>query len=85
MFTAKIIPNSPTFEISGFGPRNELRIRVTSKPVKGNANTELEKELSKRLQAPVQIAQGFLSQRKKIHIALAPSEALKRIATVSVQ
>ena len=62
-----ITPNAEKFEVSGFDAwRNALKIRARSEPIEGKANKEIEKELSKVLDAKVRIISGEKSRDKKI-------------------
>ncbi len=79
MLNAKIVPNAKAFEVCGWNQRNELRIRVSEKPIKGKANQAIEQELAERLKAPVRIVKGFQSNQKIIEIGLEKKEAVERI------
>ena len=60
-------PNAEKFDISGFDAwRNALKVRTRSKPIEGKANKEIEKELSKVLDAKVKIISGEKSRDKKV-------------------
>jgi len=76
---AKIVPNAKSFEVCGWNANNELRIRVSEKPIQGKANQAIEQELARRLKAPVRIMKGFQSNRKTIEIGLEKKEAVERI------
>lgn len=92
MLNAKIVPNAKAFEVCGWNAKNELRIRVSEKPINGKANQAIkrffaslfskkavEQELARRLQAPVRIVKGFQSKQKTIEIGLEKTEAVERI------
>ncbi len=58
---------------------NEIVIRCTEPPVKGKANREIEKELSKLFKAKAIIISGYTSSRKQILIYGLSSENIKHI------
>jgi len=62
-----VTPDAEKFEVSGFDVwRNALKVRTRSKPLEGKANKEIEKELSKVLDAEVKIISGEKSRDKKV-------------------
>ena len=78
---AKITPNSSKFEIAFNRERNELKIRVQSKPENNKANIELVKKLSKQLRQTVIIEKGFQSRTKKLRITGNPKTVFERLTT----
>ncbi|MBU0636155.1 DUF167 domain-containing protein [Candidatus Micrarchaeota archaeon] len=83
VFKAKIIPNAKQFQVSGFYPPCELKIRVCEKPIKGKVNLEIERELSKKLKSRVKIIKGIHSRNKTIQIGLTEQTALERIQAIT--
>ena len=64
-------PNARKNEISGFDAQGILKIKVTAKPVEGQANEALIALLSKTLKIPksaVNIKQGLTSKNKRVQI-----------------
>ena len=65
IFKVKVLPNSNAFEVIGFDSwQNALKVRVESPAIEGQANQELEKELSKFLETKIEIIQGHASNQK---------------------
>ena len=76
----EIVPNSKQFSILGFSPwTNALKIKVKEKPLKGQANKELERELEKLFQAKTQIISGNKSRKKKILVTGITAPQISRI------
>ena len=72
----KIIPNSSHFKIVEFDEeKNFLKIKIKSRPQKGQANLELVKELSK-IFGEIKIISGQNSRNKKI---LTSKQGLQKI------
>lgn len=61
----KVVPNSRQFGVAGFDPQyNSLRVKVKSKPLKGNANKEILFELEKFFDSKIKIVSGQKSRHK---------------------
>ena len=79
LVNAKIIPHSSKFEIAAYSPeRNELKIRVKSKPENNKANLELVKKLSKQLRQTVAIEKGFRNSHKILRINANPKTVFEK-------
>ena len=62
-------PASKSFEVKGFNEWSScVEVNCRNPALKGKANLELEKELSKVFQTQVKIVKGFSSRKKKILI-----------------
>ena len=71
MLNIRLAPNAKRNEITGFDAQGTLKIRVTAKPVEGQANEALVALLSKELRMPksaIVIKQGLTSKNKLIEI-----------------
>lgn len=75
-FYVKVKPNSDEFKIE---KSTYPKIYLCSKPENGRANTELIKELEKRLGEKVAIISGHKSSRKKLKTNLNQSDIEKRL------
>jgi len=74
----KVIPNSSGFEILEFDEEKSfLKIKVKSRPQKGQANNELLKELKKIL-GKIKIISGLNSRNKKILISRQKLQEIKK-------
>ena len=74
----KVIPNSSGFEILEFDEEKSfLKIKVKSRPQKGQANNELLKELKKIL-GEIKIISGLNSRNKKILISRQKLQEIKK-------
>ncbi|MEW6294696.1 MAG: DUF167 family protein [Candidatus Diapherotrites archaeon] len=73
-------PASSGFELKGFNEWNSfIEVKCRSPALKGKANLELEKELSKIFGAEVNIVKGFSSRKKKVLIKNKSLEEIKGI------
>jgi uncharacterized protein len=71
LINVRLAPNSRQNEISGFDGQGALKIRVTAKPVEGEANRALVALLSKTLRLPksaIEIKKGLSSKNKLVRI-----------------
>jgi uncharacterized protein (TIGR00251 family) len=66
----KVMPSQPRFEVLGWDDGLQaLKIKTKSAPVKGKANQEIEKELSKFFGSPTRLVAGLKGKTKKVRIA----------------
>ena len=70
-------PNSPKFKIELDG--HEIIVHATEEPEKGKVNKEIIKELSKLLDAQVELASGFTSKQKQLLIKGASKQQIENI------
>ncbi|MDO8538514.1 MAG: DUF167 domain-containing protein [archaeon] len=76
----KVIPNSSKFEILEFDEEKSfLKIKLKSRPEKGQANLELMKELKKILEKDIKIISGQNSRNKKILISKQSLQKIKKL------
>ena len=77
----EVIPNSRQFCVKGFNPwTNSLRVKVTGKALKGQANKELASELGKLFNARVEIISGEKSRKKMVLVTGTTRAQINRIA-----
>ncbi len=81
LLKTKVKPNSQNFKIDEINPwRNQLKIKVTSKPEKGKANQELLNELKTILNKKIKITAGKKSREKKLLIEnITPEEVIQKL------
>lgn len=81
LLKTKVKPNSQNFKIDEINPwRNQLKIKVTSKPEKGKANRELLNELKTNLNKKIKITVGKKSREKKLLIEnITPEEVIQKL------
>jgi len=73
-------PASSGFELKGFNEWNSfIEVKCRNPALKGKANLELERELSKIFGAEVKIVKGFSSRKKKVLIKNKSLEEIKEI------
>ena len=78
--TIRVIPRSSRSEIVGF-EGDLLKVRLTSPPVDGAANTELVKLLSKKLhiaKSAITIVSGETARTKRLRIEGVSNDQLRR-------
>lgn len=71
VFAVRLTPNAGKNELSAPDAQGVFKVRVTAKPVDGEANEALIKLLSKVLKVPktaVEIIQGLKSRNKTVRI-----------------
>ncbi len=74
----RVVPNAKVFSIQA--SREEIRVRVTSRPEKGAANKELLKQLSRVAGAEAVLVSGAKSHDKQIAFdGLSDEAALEKI------
>jgi uncharacterized protein (TIGR00251 family) len=66
IITIFVKPNSTKFKIEFDG--TEIVVHSTEEPVKGKVNKEILKELSKLLNAKVELASGAASRQKSLFV-----------------
>ena len=66
ILTIFVKPNSPKFKIEL--DRDEIVVHATEEPEKGKVNKEILKELSKLLNAKVELASGATSRQKSLFV-----------------
>jgi uncharacterized protein (TIGR00251 family) len=71
LIEVKVTPNARHFS---FRFERNWRASVTSRPEKGAANRELEKELGKLLGCGVRVVRGASARRKVLEVALSEEE-----------
>ncbi|AJF60641.1 MAG: hypothetical protein QT03_C0001G1160 [archaeon GW2011_AR10] len=80
-----VTSNSKEFKLEGFDFwRNALKLKTKSKPLKGQANKEIEAELEKLLEAKVKIVSGKNSRNKKVLVEKSREEALAKLGAFNL-
>lgn len=76
----KIIPNSSEFRFMGFDSWSKrVRLKIKSPAIKGRANQEIIKNLTKLFSTDVEIIKGQLNNQKEILIKLEKEQIMKII------
>ncbi|MFH1470821.1 MAG: DUF167 domain-containing protein [Candidatus Micrarchaeota archaeon] len=75
LLEVKVTPNAKKF---GFRYKDGWKVSVVSRPEKGKANAELEKELAALLQCEIRVRRGFTSRKKLLEVGLDEDEFERR-------
>ncbi len=75
LLEVKVSPNSKKF---GFRYKDGWKARVVSRPEKGKANLELEREMKKLLGCGIRVVRGLTSRKKVLEVDLNEDEFSRR-------
>lgn len=75
----EVVPNSKEFSIRLNPWTGALRVKVTGKAIKGQANKELVEKIGKLFQAKVKIITGEKSRKKKILLKNTSKEKITKL------
>lgn len=78
---AKISTGNQKFNVAINKENESLIVNATKRPEKNKVNTEIIKELTKKLKADIEIVSGFKNKEKVLKISLGKEELFNRILT----
>ncbi len=78
---AKISTGKQEFTVAMDKDNDFLVVNATKRPENNKVNTEIVKELTKKLKADVEIVSGFKNREKVLKISLGREELLRKLDT----